>query len=47
MPVIKRYPNRKLYDTEAKQYITLEGIADLIRHCLLYTSDAADDYLSV
>ena len=32
MAVIKRYPNRKLYDTEAKQYITLEGIADLIRH---------------
>lgn len=31
MPVIKRYPNRKLYDTEARQYITLEGIADLIR----------------
>ena len=31
MPVIKRYPNRKLYDTEAKQYITLEGIAELIR----------------
>jgi len=31
MPVIKRYPNRKLYDTEGKQYITLEGIAALIR----------------
>lgn len=31
MPVIKRYPNRKLYDTEAKQYITLDGIASLIR----------------
>ncbi len=31
MRVIKRYPNRKLYDTEEKQYITLEGIADLIR----------------
>jgi polyhydroxyalkanoate synthesis repressor PhaR len=31
MPVIKRYPNRKLYDTEAKQYITLEEIAGLIR----------------
>jgi polyhydroxyalkanoate synthesis repressor PhaR len=31
MLVIKRYPNRKLYDTEAKQYITLEGIAALIR----------------
>ena len=31
MLVIKRYPNRKLYDTEAKQYVTLEGIAALIR----------------
>jgi polyhydroxyalkanoate synthesis repressor PhaR len=31
MPVIKRYPNRKLYDTEAKKYVTLDGIADLIR----------------
>lgn len=31
MTLIKRYPNRKLYDTEAKQYITLEGIANLIR----------------
>jgi polyhydroxyalkanoate synthesis repressor PhaR len=31
MPLIKRYPNRKLYDTSAKRYITLEGIADLVR----------------
>ena len=31
MLVIKRYLNRKLYDTEAKRYITLEGIAELIR----------------
>jgi polyhydroxyalkanoate synthesis repressor PhaR len=31
MVLIKRYPNRKLYNTESKQYITLEGIADLIR----------------
>ena len=31
MAVIKRYPNRKLYDTESRQYITLEGVADLIR----------------
>jgi polyhydroxyalkanoate synthesis repressor PhaR len=31
MPVIKRYPNRKLYDTEAKQYVTLGQIATLIR----------------
>lgn len=31
MAVIKRYPNRKLYDTDAKKYITLDGIAELIR----------------
>lgn len=31
MPVIKRYPNRKLYDTDAKRYVTLEHIAALIQ----------------
>ncbi len=31
MVVIKRYTNRKLYDTQARKYITLDGIADLIR----------------
>lgn len=31
MPLIKRYPNRKLYDTEAKRYITLQEITRLIR----------------
>lgn len=31
MRLIKRYANRKLYDTEAKQYITLDGIASLVR----------------
>ena len=31
MLTIKRYPNRKLYDTEAKKYITLDGISQLIR----------------
>ncbi|HSJ57600.1 MAG TPA: polyhydroxyalkanoate synthesis regulator DNA-binding domain-containing protein, partial [Anaerolineae bacterium] len=31
VPLIKRYPNRKLYDTEARQYITLDIVADLIR----------------
>jgi polyhydroxyalkanoate synthesis repressor PhaR len=31
MRVVKRYPNRKLYDTEAKRYITLEAISTLIR----------------
>ncbi len=28
--LIKRYPNRKLYDTQAKRYITLDSISDLI-----------------
>ncbi|MCP5094009.1 MAG: pesticidal protein Cry15Aa [Chloroflexi bacterium] len=31
MLIIKRYPNRKLYDTDAKRYITLDGIAKLIK----------------
>ena len=31
MVLIKRYPNRKLYDTVAKQYIALEGVAELVR----------------
>jgi polyhydroxyalkanoate synthesis repressor PhaR len=31
MPVIKRYANRKLYDTENKKYITLDVLAELIR----------------
>lgn len=31
MRTIKRYSNRKLYDTAEKRYITLEGIAELIR----------------
>lgn len=31
MLTIKRYPNRKFYDTEEKRYITLEDISDRIR----------------
>lgn len=31
MPLIKRYPNRKLYDTRARRYVTLEEVAALIR----------------
>ncbi|MBI3271985.1 MAG: phasin family protein [Planctomycetes bacterium] len=29
--IIKRYPNRKLYDTGAKRYITLDQIEDRVR----------------
>lgn len=32
MPIIKRYPNRKLYDTEAKSYVTLDQITQMIRN---------------
>ena len=31
MKTIKRYPNRKLYDTEESRYITLEEIAAFLR----------------
>jgi polyhydroxyalkanoate synthesis repressor PhaR len=31
MRLIKRYSNRKLYDTETKQYVKLDQIADLVR----------------
>jgi polyhydroxyalkanoate synthesis repressor PhaR len=29
--LIKKYANRKLYDTQTSHYITLEGIAELVR----------------
>jgi hypothetical protein len=29
--VIKKYANRKLYDTQTSRYITLEGISELLR----------------
>lgn len=31
MLLIKRYPNRKLYDTEAKRYVTLQDLASAVR----------------
>ena len=30
--LIKKYANRKLYDTRTSRYITLDGIAELVRH---------------
>lgn len=30
--LIKKYANRKLYDTRTSRYITLSGIAELVRH---------------
>lgn len=31
MRTIKKYANRKLYDTEGKQYISMDGLTELIR----------------
>ena len=30
--IIKRYANRKLYDTEHSRYVTLEQISEMIRN---------------
>ena len=30
--VIKRYQNRKLYDTQASRYVTLDDIAEMIKN---------------
>jgi polyhydroxyalkanoate synthesis repressor PhaR len=31
MLVVKKYPNRRLYDTKASRYITLEDLAEMVR----------------
>lgn len=31
MRLIKKYPNRKFYDTEEKRYVSLDGLASLVR----------------
>jgi len=39
--LIKRYDGRRLYDTEAGRYVTLESIADLVRgRCPVVVQDA-------
>ena len=51
MPVlIKRYANRKLYNTETSRYITLKGIADLIEagsEIRVIDNESGDDITSV
>ena len=37
MRVIKKYPNRRLYDTEISSYITIEDV----RHTQYFTEDGA------
>ncbi len=50
MPLIKRYPNRKLYDTEAKRYVTLDDIAAMVRaekDVRVIDNDSGDDVTSL
>ncbi len=49
MQIIKKYANRKLYHTNQKQYITLEGIAHLIQsgsHVQIIDNETGDDITS-
>ena len=48
--VIKRYANRKLYDTQRSRYVTLEQIADMIRSgedVKIVDNNSKDDLTSV
>src|SRR5512139_1313536 len=48
--VIRRYGNRKLYDVQTSQYITLDGIRDLIRRgedVRVVDNDTAEDLTAV
>lgn len=50
MPLIKRYPNRKLYDTEAKRYVTLDDIAAMVRaekEVRVIDNESGDDVTSL
>jgi polyhydroxyalkanoate synthesis repressor PhaR len=50
MPLIKRYPNRKLYDTEAKRYVTLDDIAAMVRaekEVRVMDNDSGEDVTSL
>src|SRR3970282_434942 len=44
--LIKRYANRKLYNTESSRYITLKGISELVREghdiCVIDTETAEE-----
>jgi polyhydroxyalkanoate synthesis repressor PhaR len=49
MQVVKKYANRKLYHTNRKQYITLEGIASLIQageHVQVLDNETGEDITS-
>ncbi|MCG6895601.1 MAG: polyhydroxyalkanoate synthesis repressor PhaR [Thiocapsa sp.] len=42
--IIKKYPNRRLYDTEVSRYITLADVRDLVMSCASFkVIDTAND----
>ncbi len=42
--IIKKYPNRRLYDTELSRYITLADVRDLVLRCVPFrVQDTATD----
>ncbi len=44
--VIRKYPNRRLYNTETSTYITLEYLADMIRQgedFVVYDAKSGED----
>jgi polyhydroxyalkanoate synthesis repressor PhaR len=42
--LIKKYPNRRLYDTEVSRYITLSDVRGLVMNCTSFkVVDAAND----
>ena len=42
--IIKKYPNRRLYDTEVSRYITLSDVRELVMNCATFkVVDAAND----
>jgi polyhydroxyalkanoate synthesis repressor PhaR len=48
--LIKRYGNRKLYDTQASRYVTLDGIAELVRagqDLRIVDNDSGEDLTAV
>jgi polyhydroxyalkanoate synthesis repressor PhaR len=44
--VVKKYANRRLYNTESSSYITLDTLADMVRHgrdFIVYDAKSGDD----
>ena len=48
--LIKRYGNRKMYDTKASRYVTLDGVTELVRageDLRIIDNDSGEDLTAV